>query len=297
MSNDKQLSACEFRELEDDELIHVDCLEHVYPDGTSSLHNVCFSLFKGEIVVICGANGAGKSTLVEHLNGLIKPRVGRLIVLSQEVTQKTSVITEVGLVFQDSDSQVFAPTVLDDVMFGPLNKGLTNEAARQAAIGALERIGAEHLINRIPYYLSKGEKRLVAIAGVLAMNPEVIVADEPTSDLDPLHSRQIESVLSELKTHSEISIVIATHDMDLAARIADRIYVIAEGQVIATGTPRDIFYNKSVLARANLNQPTAVRIYERLCQDGSASDFKPVKEHDLVKILESVLGKPNREAL
>jgi cobalt/nickel transport system ATP-binding protein len=297
MSNDKQLSACEFRELEEDELIHVDCLEHVYPDGTSSLHNVCFSLFKGEIVVICGANGAGKSTLVEHLNGLIKPRVGRLIVLSQEVTQKTSVITEVGLVFQDSDSQVFAPTVLDDVMFGPLNKGLTNEAARQAAISALERIGAEHLINRIPYYLSKGEKRLVAIAGVLAMNPEVIVADEPTSDLDPLHSRQIESVLSELKTHSGISIVIATHDMDLAARIADRIYVIAEGQVIATGTPRDIFYNKSVLARANLNQPTAVRIYERLCQAGSASDLKPVKEHDLVKILESVLGKPNREAL
>lgn len=297
MSNDKQLSACEFRELEEDELIHVDCLEHVYPDGTSSLHNVCFSLFKGEIVVICGANGAGKSTLVEHLNGLIKPRVGRLIVLSQEVTQKTSVITEVGLVFQDSDSQVFAPTVLDDVMFGPLNKGLTNEAARQAAISALERIGAEHLINRIPYYLSKGEKRLVAIAGVLAMNPEVIVADEPTSDLDPLHSRQIESVLSELKTHSGISIVIATHDMDLAARIADRIYVIAEGQVIATGTPRDIFYNKSVLARANLNQPTAVRIYERLCQAGSASDLKPVKEHDLVKILESVLGKPDREAL
>jgi len=297
MSNDKQLSACEFRELEEDELIHVDCLEHVYPDGTSSLHNVCFSLFKGEIVVICGANGAGKSTLVEHLNGLIKPRVGRLIVLGQEVTQKTSVITEVGLVFQDSDSQVFAPTVLDDVMFGPLNKGLTNEAARQAAMSALERIGARHLINRIPYYLSKGEKRLVAIAGVLAMNPEVIVADEPTSDLDPLHSRQIESVLSELKTHSGISIVIATHDMDLAARIADRIYVIAEGQVIATGTPRNIFYNKSVLARANLNQPTAVRIYERLCQGGSASDFKPVKEHDLVKILEGVVGKPNREAL
>ncbi|MGZ5562445.1 MAG: energy-coupling factor ABC transporter ATP-binding protein [Halobacteriota archaeon] len=291
MSNDKQLSACEFRKLEEDELIHVDCLEHVYPDGTSSLHNVCFSLFKGEIVAICGANGAGKSTLVEHLNGLIKPRVGRLIVLGHEVAQKTSVITEVGLVFQDSDSQVFAPTVLDDVMFGPLNKGLTNEAARQAAISALERIGAGHLISRIPYYLSKGEKRLVAIAGVLAMNPEVIVADEPTSDLDPIHSRQIESVLLELKTNSGISIVIATHDMDLAARIADRIYVIAEGQVIATGTPRDIFYNKSVLARANLNQPAAVRIYERLCQAGSALDFKPVKEHDLVKILEKVLGK------
>jgi cobalt/nickel transport system ATP-binding protein len=295
MSEDEKLSACEYRELKEGELIHVDCLEHTYPDGTSSLHNVCFSLFKGEIVVICGANGAGKSTLVEHLNGLIKPRVGRLIVLSQEVTKKTSVITDVGLVFQDSDSQVFAPTVLDDVMFGPLNKGLTKEEAQQAAISALERVGAAHLTKRIPYYLSKGEKRLVAIAGVLAMNPEVIVADEPTSDLDPIHSRQIESVLFELKTSYGISIVIATHDMDFAARIADRIYVIAEGQVIATGTPREIFYNKSVLARANLNQPTAVRIYEHLCKDGSAANLKPVKEHDLIKILTAALGGVNCE--
>ncbi|MEI7826998.1 MAG: energy-coupling factor ABC transporter ATP-binding protein [Euryarchaeota archaeon] len=290
MSDDTKLSACEYRELEEDELIHVDCLEHTYPDGTSSLHNVCFSLFKGEIVVICGANGAGKSTLVEHLNGLIKPRVGRLIVLGQEVTQKTGINTEVGLVFQDADSQVFAPTVLDDVMFGPLNKGLANEEARQAAIGALENIGAAHLMGRIPYFLSQGEKRLVAIAGVLAMNPEVIVADEPTSDLDPLHSRQIESVLFELKTNYGISIVIATHDMDLAARIADRIYVIAEGQVIATGTPREIFYDKSILARANLNQPTAVRMYESLRQDCSLADAKPVKEHDLTEILARALG-------
>ena len=290
MSNDTKLSACEYRELEEDELIHVDCLEHVYPDGTSSLHNVCFSLFKGEIVVICGANGAGKSTLVEHLNGLVKPRVGRLIILQQEVTQKTDIITEVGLVFQDADSQVFAPTVLDDVMFGPLNRGLTSEEARRAAISALENIGAAHLTRRIPYYLSQGEKRLVAIAGVLAMNPEVIVADEPTSDLDPIHSRQIESVLVELKTDYGISIVIATHDMDLAARIADRIYVIAEGQIIATGTPSEIFYDKSVLARANLNQPTAVRMYESLCQDQSLAGVKPVKEHDLMKILARALG-------
>jgi cobalt/nickel transport system ATP-binding protein len=290
MSNDTKLSACEYRELEEDELIHVDCLEHVYPDGTSSLHNVCFSLFKGEIVVICGANGAGKSTLVEHLNGLVKPRVGRLIILRQEVTQKTDIITEVGLVFQDADSQVFAPTVLDDVMFGPLNRGLKNEEARRAAISALENIGAAHLTRRIPYYLSQGEKRLVAIAGVLAMNPEVIVADEPTSDLDPIHSRQIESVLVELKTDYGISIVIATHDMDLAARIADRIYVIAEGQIIATGTPSEIFYDKSVLARANLNQPTAVRMYESLCQDQSLVGVKPVKEQDLMKILARALG-------
>jgi len=289
MSDNAKLSACEYRELREDELIHVDCLEHSYPDGTSSLHNVCFSLFKGEIVAICGANGAGKSTLVEHLNGLIKPSVGRLVVLQQEVTHKTGIITSVGLVFQDADSQVFAPTVMDDVMFGPLNKGLSNDEARNAAMRALERIGAAHLMSRIPYYLSSGEKRLVAIAGVLAMSPEVIVADEPTSDLDPLHSRQIESVLVDLKTNFGISVVIATHDMDLAARIADRIYVIAEGQVIASGTPREIFYNKPVLAMAGLEQPTAARIFERLIEDYSITDAKPVNESELMMVLSRVM--------
>ena len=289
MSDNAKLSACEYRELREDELIHVDCLEHSYPDGTSSLHNVCFSLFKGEIVAICGANGAGKSTLVEHLNGLIKPSVGRLVVLQQEVTHKTGIITSVGLVFQDADSQVFAPTVMDDVMFGPLNKGLSNDEARNAAMRALERIGAAHLMSRIPYYLSSGEKRLVAIAGVLAMSPEVIVADEPTSDLDPLHSRQIESVLVDLKTNFGISVVIATHDMDLAARIADRIYVIAEGQVIASGTPREIFYNKPVLAMAGLEQPTAARIFERLIEDYSITDAKPVNESELMTVLSRVM--------
>ncbi len=291
MSDEKSFSACEYRPLEDDELVHVDCLKHVYPDGTSSLHNVCFSLYKREIVAICGANGAGKSTLIEHLNGLLKPTIGRLVVLHQEITPKTGVITAVGLVFQDADSQLFAPTVLDDVMFGPLNKGLDVEEARSVALSALESIGAAHLVQRIPYYLSKGEKRLVAIAGVLAMGPEVIVADEPTSDLDPVHARQIESLLLDLKNTNGISVVITTHDMDLAARLADRIYVIAEGRIIATGKPGDIFYNKGVLEEAALEQPTAVRIYESLSKSYALAHAKPTKERDLMGILTEALGR------
>ncbi|MGA3359084.1 MAG: ATP-binding cassette domain-containing protein [Halobacteriota archaeon] len=289
MSINRLASACDFHEVKEDELIHVDCIEHTYPDGTSSLHNVCFSLFKGEIVAICGSNGAGKSTLIEHLNGLLKPSVGRLVVLQHEVTQKTGIISEVGVVFQDADSQVFAPTVIDDVMFGPLNKGLSKDEARKAALDALESIQAAHLMKRIPYFLSKGEKRLVAIAGVLAMDPKVIVADEPTSDLDPVHSRRIESVLVDLKTNYGMSVVIATHDMDLAARLADRIYVLAEGQVISEGKPSDIFYDKAILKRAGLEQPAAVRIYESISQDHSLVDAKPVKEHDLIEILSRVL--------
>jgi len=291
MSDENRSSACEYRSLEEDELVHVDCLKHVYPDGTSSLHNVCFSLYKREIVAICGANGAGKSTLVEHLNGLLKPSIGRLIVLQHEITQKTGIITDVGLVFQDADSQIFAPTVLDDVMFGPLNKGLDIEEARSLALSALHSIGAAHLVQRIPYYLSKGEKRLVAIAGVLAMGPEVIVADEPTSDLDPVHARQIESLLFDLKNKNGISIVITTHDMDLAARLADRIYVIAGGHIIATGSPNDIFYNKSVLEQAGLEQPTAVRIYESLSKSHALTGARPIRGLDLLAILTEALGR------
>jgi cobalt/nickel transport system ATP-binding protein len=289
MTESDKISACKLRDIEINELIHVDCLKHVYPDGTSALHDICLSVYKGEIIALCGANGAGKSTLVEHLNGLLKPSVGRLVILNNEVTKKTGIITDVGIVFQDADSQVFAPTVIDDVMFGPLNKGLNKEEAKAVALNALESINASYLANRIPYYLSKGEKRLVAIAGVLAMEPKVIAADEPTSDLDPVHSRQIESVLLDLKNNHGISIVITTHDMDLAARLADRIYVIHEGGIIATGTPKEIFYDVESLSKAGLEQPTIVRLYERLKRDHNIDNIRPISEEDLISLVSSAL--------
>jgi len=285
----EKTSACKLREIETNELIHVDCLKHVYPDGTSALHDICLSIYKGEIVALCGANGAGKSTLLEHLNGLLKPSVGRLVILNSEVTKETGIITDVGIVFQDADSQVFAPTVIDDVMFGPLNKGLDKEEAERVALNALESINASHLANRIPYYISKGEKRLVAIAGVLAMEPKVIAADEPTSDLDPVHSHQIESVLLDLKNNHGISIVITTHDMDLAARLADRICVIHQGEIIATGTPKEIFYNIESLNIAGLEQPTIVRFYERLKREHNIEDAKPINEDELVSLISDAL--------
>ena len=285
----EKTSACKLREIETNELIHVDCLKHVYPDGTSALHGICLSVYKGEIIALCGANGAGKSTLVEHLNGLLKPSVGRLVILNKEVTKETGIIIDVGIVFQDADSQVFAPTVMDDVMFGPLNKGLDKKEAERVALKALESINASHLANRIPYYLSKGEKRLVAIAGVLAMEPKVIAADEPTSDLDPVHSHQIESVLLDLKNNHGISIVITTHDMDLAARLADRIYVIHQGEIIATGTPKEIFYNIESLNIAGLEQPTIVRFYERLKRENDIKDAKPINEDELISLISDVL--------
>jgi len=204
---------------------------------------MCFRVMKDEIVAICGPNGAGKSTLLLHLNGILSPSEGRILVGGKPLAERGEIALwqYVGLVFQRSDEQLFAPTVLEDVMFGPLNAGKSPEDARKAALSALAAVGAGDLAPRIPDYLSGGQKRLVAIAGVLALRPRILVLDEPTADLDPLHAARIESLLLELKPICPVSIVIATHDLAFAARIADRVCLVQEGRIIGEGTPEEIF--------------------------------------------------------
>ena len=221
------------------ELIHIDCASHVYPDGSIGIHELCFKVKENEIVALCGANGSGKSTLLEHLNGLLLPSKGNVYVMGEKIdtTTKKDLWKNVGIVFQKSDDQLFAPTVLDDVMFGPLNLGMNKGDAWDAAMKALRAVGAEEFINKIPNYLSGGQKRLVSIAGILAMKPKIIALDEPTSDLDPKHAEIVEKIICELKEGHGISIVLATHDLDLAARIADRVRIVKEGSVIAEGRP------------------------------------------------------------
>lgn len=158
------------------ELIHIDCASHVYPDGSIGIHDLCFRVKENEIVALCGANGSGKSTLLEHLNGLLLPSKGNIYVMGEKInaTTKKDLWKHVGIVFQKSDDQLFAPTVLDDVMFGPLNLGMNRGEAWNAAMEALRAVGAEKFINKIPNYLSGGQKRLVSLAGILAMKPKII---------------------------------------------------------------------------------------------------------------------------
>lgn len=250
------------------ELIHVDCAGHVYPDGSVGIHNMCFRVLRDEIVVLCGSNGSGKSTLIEHLNGLLLPSEGNIAVMGKPVDDsvRNELWREVGVVFQRTDDQLFAPTVLDDVMFGLLNSGLTPADAKTRALSALESVGAADLVQKMPHYLSGGQKRLVAIAGILAMRPRVIALDEPTSDLDPVHTERIEQLIRKMRDTYHISIVLATHDLDLAARIADRICIVKGGSVIAEGTPAGIFYNEDLLREAGLKRPLAVQIYEEYCR-------------------------------
>ncbi len=269
----------------DRELIHVDCASHVYPDGSVGIHEMCFYVQKNEIVALCGPNGSGKSTLIEHLNGLLTPSKGHIAVNGKLISSgdHTDLWREVGVVFQQSDDQLFAPTVLDDVMFGPLNMGMSREDAYNAATGALEAVGAADLVQKLPNYLSGGQKRLISIAGILAMKPLIIAMDEPTSDLDPVHSGMIEDLIHELKQRYGISVVLATHDLDLAARVADRVCLVRKGSVFAEGTPAEIFYDEELLKESGLLPPQIVTVYRAYCQmQGIPADQHPINIEEMM---------------
>ncbi len=269
-------------------IVHVDCASHAYADGSVGLHKMCFFVRSGEVVVVCGANGSGKSTLIEHLNGTLVPEDGRIEVHGEGIDEKRrkELWRTVGVVFQDADSQLFAPTVLEDVAFGPINLGVPPDQAREQAKRALAAVEAVRLIEKIPAYMSGGEKRLVAIAGVLAMNPEVIALDEPTSDLDPVHAARVEALVRELRERRKFGIVLSTHDLDLAARIADRVVILQAGSVIAEGSARDLFYDRALLDRAGLIEPSIVRIWRSILGEGDTTlNPRPITEDELVDAL------------
>jgi cobalt/nickel transport system ATP-binding protein len=228
-------------------------LSFAYPDGTPGLHDVSCRFTHGESVGIVGANGAGKSTLLLHLNGLLLPQSGEVRVGELPVTAGTraQIHRTVGYVFQDADDQLFMPTVEEDVAFGPLNLGLPAEEVRTRVRAALEAVGAAHLAGRAPYRLSGGEKRAVAIAGVLAMSPSVLVLDEPSAGLDPAARRRLIGLLRSF-THTK---VIATHDLDLVLDVCSRVLVMREGAIAADGPPLEIFADVELLRRCHLEAP------------------------------------------
>lgn len=232
-------------------------LGFTYPDGTRALTSVTFEIGHGESVAIVGANGAGKSTLLMHLNGVLSPTQGAVHIGDVPVNKDTltDVRKAVGFVFQNPDDQLFMPTVYDDVAFGPVNLGLPHAEMNARVLDALERVGALKLKDRPPYRLSGGEKRSVAIATVLAMCPNVLVLDEPSSGLDPRARRQLIGLLGSFD-HTKI---IATHDLDLALELCERTIVINEGSVAGDGPTREIFMDKSLLDACHLELPLGMQ--------------------------------------
>lgn len=233
--------------------ISVRDLSFAYPDGTRALDGVSFEAVHGEAIAVVGANGAGKSTLLLHLNGLLTPQRGSVDIGGVPVTKGTlpDIRRTVGTVFQDPDDQLFMPTVAEDVGFGPLNLGLPPEGVAARVDAALARVGAEHLAERPPYHLSGGEKRAVAIATVLAMEPSVLVMDEPSSGLDPRARRRLIRLLEGFE-HTRI---VATHDLDLAAALCRRTIVMGGGRVLADRPTADVFRDDELLEAASLERP------------------------------------------
>ena len=264
-------------------LVDLRCEAHTYPDGTVGMHDVEFSVYPDEVVALVGGNGTGKSTLLEHLNATLVPDDGELVVDGTAITEdnKAHARKAVGFVFQDADTQLVAPTVLDDVMFGLQNHGVPADEAKQRARDALEMVDASHLEDRIPHYLSGGEKRLVGLAGVLVLEPSVVVLDEPLAGLDPERSQLVADRIQGIHEDG-ISVVLSTHDLEFAAKVADRVCVMAEGNVVGSGTPREVFYDDALLAEANLHPPSAVRVARNA---GLGTTAQPVTEADLVSLL------------
>ena len=234
-------------------VLEVCALAFAYPDGQQALFDVSFAVTAGEAVGIIGSNGAGKSTLLLHLNGVHQAAQGQVVVNGQVVTRGNvqQVRRSVGMVFQDPDDQLFMPTVTDDVAFGPNNMGLSASEVALRVVQTLEAVGAAHLAERAPYRLSGGEKRAVALAGVLAMRPDVLVLDEPSAALDPLARRRLIHWLRELP-HTRL---IASHDLDLVQDVCSRVLVLREGRLVADGTPAAIFADAALLQRCHLEPP------------------------------------------
>ena len=258
--------------------IEVSHLTHCYSEGsvlrTVALDDVSFRVEDGEFVGVIGHTGSGKSTLVQHLNGLLKPTSGRVLIdgedLNGEHVNRRALRQRIGLVFQYPEYQLFEETVAKDIAFGPKNQGLSAEEIDKRVRYAMASVHLDYdkYAERSPFELSGGQMRRVAIAGVLAMRPSVLILDEPTAGLDPRGRDRILSMLEELHSEGNVTILMVSHSMDDMARLATRLLVIADGKLVATGTPREIFAQSEMMTSIGLDVPEAVHLCRELRNRG-----------------------------
>ena len=233
--------------------IEVSGLSYAYPDGSAALHGVDLRLEQGERVALLGPNGAGKTTLVLHLNGILSGGAGQVRVGGLTVGKDTmrEVRRRVGIVFQDPDDQLFLPTVAEDVAFGPANLGLTGAALADRVDRALDQVGMRFAAGRPPHHLSFGQRRRVAVATVLAMEPDVLVLDEPSSNLDPAARRELADILTGL----DVTVLMVTHDLPYALQLCPRAVILSEGRLVADGPTGDLLADTDLLAEHRLELP------------------------------------------
>ena len=238
--------------------ITVDDLTYFYPDGTQALKSVSLEISAGESISLMGPNGAGKTTLFLHLNGLITGNSGIVKVFGTSMDGKKSmreIRQRVGIVFQNPEDQLFCPTVFDDVAFGPLNYGFPPEEVRDRVRDALKAVGMSEYGDRVPHHLSFGEKKRISLATILSIRPDIILLDEPTSNLDPRARRKVIEVIRSLK----VTKVIATHDLEMALELCERGIILDSGSVVADGPILRILKDKSLLEAHGLEVPYSLR--------------------------------------
>ncbi|WP_338749011.1 energy-coupling factor ABC transporter ATP-binding protein [Bacillus sp. FJAT-52991] len=245
-------------------MLEVNDMSYVYPDGTKALDQLTLTIQSGRKIAILGNNGAGKSSLFLHFNGLLQPTEGEIRFQDKPLSYKRKALKElrrqVGIVFQNPDAQLFSPTVLEDVMYGPLQLGYSKQEAERAALATLEVTGLMELRSKPPHFLSLGQKKRVAIAGVAVMNPKLLILDEPTAGLDPLYAKKMMAFVSELQDEEQ-TILLSTHDVNFAYEWADEIIILYNGRLQAFGPPEDLFMQKDLLKRCHLEQPWIVEVF------------------------------------
>ena len=279
--------------------IEISHLTHLYNEGTAmerkALDDVNLTINDGEFVAIIGHTGSGKSTLIQHLNALMKPTGGKILLdgedINKDKTKLKSIRQKIGLVFQYPEHQLFEMTIFKDVCYGPKNMGLNDADVEKAAKEALDLVGLdESFYDKSPFELSGGQKRRAAIAGILAMKPRVLVLDEPTAGVDPRGRNEIFDAINHMHHETGITVILVSHSMEDVAKYADRIIVMNQGRVALTGTPREVFSRVSLLEEIGLAAPQTSYVMKGLSDKGYsvAQDIYTVDEatevlYDLLK--------------
>lgn len=281
--------------------IRIENLSYTYSPKTPyekrALKEITFSVGEGETVGIVGATGSGKSTLIQHLNGIIKLKEGKIVVgdidLSAKKVNLTALRRKIGMLFQYPEYQLFEDTVLKDVMFGCKNFGYKNDAAEEAALNALRAVGLdpEEMKTRSPFELSGGQKRRAAIAGVIAYEPEILILDEPTGGLDPQGKKEMLDLIRDLKKSFVKTVIMISHNMDEIAEYSDRVVVLENGALLADTTPEELFSTREI-ARIGLGLPHTANILLEL-RDRGVEIGTYVKEAELTEALIARYGNRN----
>ncbi len=243
-------------------MIEADNIHFTYPDGHEVLKGLSCTIRRGEKVALIGPNGAGKSTFMSHLNGVELATSGRVFIHGQEVTKENlkEIRRKIGIVFQDPDDQLFCPTVFDDVAFGPLNLGLNEDEIQARVSEALAVVGLEGFEERSSFHLSFGERKRLALATVLSYQPEILVFDEPSTNMDPMNRRNMINWLKE----TDKTILLCTHDLDIALEVCERCLLLVDGRIAADGPATEILYNRKLLEDNKLEMPLALMTHELL---------------------------------